>query len=278
LKKQLPEITLAIKNQFATIEKELREKSVQYNTLKAKITQMEQSQTGSLLTRDLNKDLAGFKDPTEKETKDGKEKSEYLTSLLVVVPKAEQKNWLKTYETLTELVVPRSSQKICEDEEFVLNTVVLFTRVAEDFKNAARSKKFTVRKNDPAIQMSSEEIKNLHKEYSSTCTKFERWAQVNFNDGFIAYLHLKCIQLFVEGILRYGPPPDFKAILLAPKKGQEKKLEKVLCKEFHYLGTVEEPTNEEEEKDEKTFALLGHEKFFPYVFLELDLTFGGHHK
>lgn len=156
----------------------------------------------------------------------------------------------------------------------------MFTRFAEEIKNAARLKKFTVRKNDPTTQLSTEEIKNLHKEFTSTSTKYERWASVNFSDGFVAYLHLKCIQLFVEAILRYGPhSPDFKAILLAPKKGQEKKLEKVLCREFDYLGRVEDIEKEDEEKDEKTVALLGQEKYFPYVFLELELTFGGqHHK
>jgi len=275
-KKQLPEITQTIKNAFVGIDKELREKSVQYNTLKAKLSHLEQSQTGSLLTRDLNKDLATFKDPTVQPNGD---KSEYLTTLYVVVPKTEQKNWIKSYEQLHEFVVPRSSQKICEDEEFALNSLVVFTRFIEEIKNAARLKKFTIRKNDPTTQLSTEEIKNLHKEFSVTATKYERWADVNFTDGFVAYLHLKCIQLFVEAILRYGPPPDFKSILLVPKKGQEKKLEKVLCREFNYLGQVDDEEKDDEEKDDKAIALLGQEKFFPYVFLDLDLTFGGqHHK
>jgi len=131
LKKPLPDLTGAIKQQFGTIEKELREKVIQYNTLKARKTQIEQSQNGSLLTRDLNKDLTGFQAI----------ESEYLTTLYVVMNRNDVKVWKTSYETITELVVPRSSQKITEDNEFALYSVVLFSRVAEEFKNAARAKK-----------------------------------------------------------------------------------------------------------------------------------------
>jgi len=257
-------LTQIIKTQFVTVDKELREKTVQFNSLKAKITQLEQAQTGSLMTRDLNKDLAGFQ-PVE---------SEYLTTLYVVVNKNDQKNWLKMYETLTELVVPRSSKKICEDNEFALYSVVLFTRIVEEFKNAARAKKFTVRKNDPSTQLTAEETKTMQNEFNSICVKFEKWAATNFTDAFSSWVHLKCIQCFVESILRYGLPPEFQAMLIAPKKGAERKLEKQLCELYKHLGEIYKD-DDEEEKDEKAVAILGQEKFFPYVFLELDINFSG---
>jgi len=191
--------------------------------------------------------------------------------------KNDIKTWLKVYETLTELVVPRSSIKICEDAEYALYSVVLFTRVADEFRNVARAKKFTVRKNDPSTQLSLEETKNLHTEFTSICQKFEKWAVTNFADAFASWVHLKCIQLYVESILRYGLPPEFQAVLLTPKKGYEKKLEKTLCKLYSYLGESFNDDNDDEEKDEKTTQILGQEKFFPYVFLEIDVSFGGHH-
>ena len=36
--------------------------------------------------------------------------SEYLQTLLVVVPKALYREWEKTYETISEMIVPRSSR------------------------------------------------------------------------------------------------------------------------------------------------------------------------
>ncbi len=44
--------------------------------------------------------------------------TDYLTTLFVVVPKALYKDWLASYETLTNYVLPRSSRLITEDQEF----------------------------------------------------------------------------------------------------------------------------------------------------------------
>jgi len=262
----LPELTQKIKATFATIDKDLREKTIQCNTLRAKLVQVEQNQSGSLLTRDLNKDLGEFKSV----------ESEYLTTLFVVIPKNEQKNWLKFYETGTEYVVPRSSVKITEDAEYALYSVVLFNRVVDEFRNAARTKKFTVRKNDPSAVMSEEERKKLYQEYHTATARFEKWALNNFGEAFTAWSHLKCIQCYVESILRFGLPADFQAMLLTPRKGQEKKLEKTLCKLYSYLGENFEDLEDldKDDKDNKAAMLLGHEKFFPFVFLDLDVGFG----
>lgn len=44
--------------------------------------------------------------------------TEYMTTLLVVVPKALTKDWQANYETITNFVLPRSSRQIAEDQEF----------------------------------------------------------------------------------------------------------------------------------------------------------------
>jgi len=98
-----------------------------------------------------------------------------------------------------------------------------------------------------------------------------RWTETTFADVFNAWLHLKCIQCFVESILRYGLPPDFVSILLLPKKGSEKKLIKFLCKEYEHLGggfnDREDDTTTAEEK-----ANAANEKYFPFVHLEVNLA------
>lgn len=40
--------------------------------------------------------------------------------------------------------VPRSTRRVAEDNDYVLMSVVLFKRVADDFKTAARVKGFQV--------------------------------------------------------------------------------------------------------------------------------------
>jgi V-type H+-transporting ATPase subunit C len=48
------------------------------------------------------------------------------------------------------LQVPRSSKHVTEDQDYVLMSVVLFRRVVDDFKTAARVRGFQVRLQDAA--------------------------------------------------------------------------------------------------------------------------------
>lgn len=54
-------------------------------------------------------------------------------------------DWNTTYERLTDMVVPHSSQLITQDQDFGLFTVTLFKKVVEEFKLHSREKKFVVR-------------------------------------------------------------------------------------------------------------------------------------
>lgn len=53
--------------------------------------------------------------------------------------------WWQFYEKLNDMVVPRSSQLIFQDNEHCLVNVTLFKKIVEDFKLHAREKKFMVR-------------------------------------------------------------------------------------------------------------------------------------
>lgn len=59
--------------------------------------------------------------------------------------RAQTQEWLASYEKLTDMIVPRSSQLITQDNEYGLYTVTLFKKVMEEFKLHAREKKFVVR-------------------------------------------------------------------------------------------------------------------------------------
>lgn len=78
IKQSLRNIADIISKQVGQIETDLKTKSTAYNNLKSSLQNMEKKQTGSLLTRNLA-------DLVRKEhfILD----SEYLTTLLVVVPK-----------------------------------------------------------------------------------------------------------------------------------------------------------------------------------------------
>jgi len=51
-------------------------------------------------------------------------------------------DWNQNYEKLTDMIVPRSSQLVIQDNDYGLFTVTLFKKVAEEFKHHAREKKY----------------------------------------------------------------------------------------------------------------------------------------
>lgn len=54
-------------------------------------------------------------------------------------------DWNAGYEKLTDMIVPRSSSLITQDQDFGLFNVTLFKKVVDEFKLHAREKKFVVR-------------------------------------------------------------------------------------------------------------------------------------
>uniref|UniRef100_A0A3B3DBA0 V-type proton ATPase subunit C n=1 Tax=Oryzias melastigma TaxID=30732 RepID=A0A3B3DBA0_ORYME len=168
--------------------------------------------------------------------------SEYLTTLLVVVKRYLQ--WERSYESLSPFVVPRSSRKLYEDGKGGVYSVTLFKRVVYEFKAKALESKFTVWE----ICFDQEEMKKqeimeytiLKKEQYLKSLFFEQeifvgWLMVNFNQLFIAWIHLKAIRVFVESVLRYGLPVNFQAFLLQTDTKDSKKLRESLSSLFMHL-------------------------------------------
>lgn len=51
------------------------------------------------------------------------------------------KDWETSYETLSSMVVPRSTERIHQDSEYGLYTVTVFKKIIDEFKIHAREKK-----------------------------------------------------------------------------------------------------------------------------------------
>lgn len=268
-RKPMPELVSNIRVQVLKMEAELKVKSGEYQQVMQKIAQLAQSQSGSLLTRDFTKEVK------EQLKADQLVETEFLTTLFVVVPRNELKEWTKCYEALAPMVVPRSSVTVVEESDYALMRVVVFKKDVPEFTQAARQKRFTVRKVDPSTQLSEEEVKSLHAKQAKLKKQLLRWTLTNFGEAFLAWIHLKCVQCFVEAIMRFGLPADFTAMLLLPRKGKEKALEKALVDLYRHLGRADVSDGDAAsvtEEEQKNAAILGaQEKFFPFVFLEIDL-------
>uniref|UniRef100_A0A8C0RZ52 V-type proton ATPase subunit C n=2 Tax=Canis lupus familiaris TaxID=9615 RepID=A0A8C0RZ52_CANLF len=103
IKQSLKNISEIIAKGVTQIDNDLKSRASAYNNLKGNLQNLERKNAGSLLTRSLAEIVK--KDDFVLD-------SEYLVTLLVVVPKLNHNDWIKQYETLAEMVVPRSSNKV----------------------------------------------------------------------------------------------------------------------------------------------------------------------
>ncbi|NXD84027.1 VATC2 ATPase, partial [Halcyon senegalensis] len=155
IKQPLKNISEALAKQVTQIETDLKSRSAAYNNIKGNLQSLEKKTVGNLLTRTLA-------DIVHKE--DFVLNSEYLITLLVVVPKSSYTQWQKTYESLSDMVVPRSTKMIAEDAEGGLFTVTLFRKVMDDFKAKARENRFMVREfyfDEKELKCEKEELMKL---------------------------------------------------------------------------------------------------------------------
>lgn len=269
IKQSLRNIADIISKQVAQIDTDLKTKSTTYNNLKGSLQNLEKKQTGSLLTRNLA-------DLVKKEhfILD----SEYLTTLLVIVPRTSFQEWNAMYEKLTDMIVPRSSQMIIQDQEYGLFTVTLFKKVIEEFKLHAREKKFIVRDfiyNEEELAAGKNEMTKLVTDKKKQFGPLVRWLKVNFSECFCAWIHVKALRVFVESVLRYGLPVNFQAILLRPHKKSTKRLRDVLNQLYAHLDSSATAGGSQSSSNQDSVDIpglgFGQSDYFPYVYYKINV-------
>ncbi|XP_027996187.2 V-type proton ATPase subunit C 2 isoform X3 [Eptesicus fuscus] len=284
-KQPLPSLVDTLAKQLAQIETDLKARTAAYSALKATLDSLNQKAQANLFTRTLS-DIVSKDDFVLD--------SEYLVTLLVIVPTQNYVQWQKTYESLSDMVVPRSTKLICEDKEGGLFTVTLFRKVIDDFKARAKENKFTVREfyyDEKEITREREEMARLltakKQQYQTSCVALKkgpptfpdhkvkgpllRWLKVNFSEAFIAWVHVKALRVFVESVLRYGLPVNFQAVLLQPhKKSSTKRLREVLNSVFRHLDEVAAASMLDAAVDIPGLQ-LNNQDYYPYVYFRIDL-------
>ncbi|XP_039086967.1 V-type proton ATPase subunit C 2 isoform X4 [Hyaena hyaena] len=264
-KQPLASVVDTLEKQLAQIETDLKSRTAAYNTLKTNLENLEKKSMGNLFTRTLS-DIVSKDDFVLD--------SEYLITLLVIVPKPSYTQWQKTYESLSDMVVPRSTKLITEDNEGGLFTVTLFRKVIDDFKTKAKENKFTVREfyyDEKEIKREREELSRLLSDKKQQYGPLLRWLKVNFSEAFIAWIHIKALRVFVESVLRYGLPVNFQAVLLQPhKKSSTKRLREVLNSVFRHLDQVAAASVLDASVEIPGLQLSSHD-YFPYVYFHIDL-------
>jgi len=270
IKQSLRNIADIISKQVGQIDADLKTKSSAYNNLKSSLQNMEKKQTGSLVTRNLA-------DLVKKEhfILD----SEYLNTLLVVVPKANFNDWQANYEKITDMIVPRSSQMITADQDYGLFTVTLFKKVEDEFKLHARERKFIVREfkyNEEELAAGKNEITKLVTDKKKQFGPLVRWLKVNFSECFCAWIHVKALRVFVESVLRYGLPVNFQAMLLHPNKKNTKRLRDVLYQLYGHLDGSTQQGNIAHDSVDIPGLGFGQSDYYPYVYYKINIDMVDH--
>ncbi|KAJ2708191.1 Vacuolar ATP synthase subunit C [Coemansia sp. IMI 203386] len=276
----LPEIVGQIADQMGVVDGALKTKMTQYNAIKNSLATVRRKQNGNLSVRTLG----GVVRPEH-----CVEDSEYLRTVFVAVPQQLTRDWLNSYERLTDMVVPRSTQLVAEDPEYKLYSVVLFKRVLDEFSNKARDAKFIVRDfvyDQEAVErdrLSAMEIVEQEQELLDNITE---WLRGSFGDVVAAWMHIKALRVFVESILRYGIPPDFLPVLVRPPAKQASKIKQQLADFYAYLETSNRASDRARSsagKNKKTddsgafdmheFSSILSSEYMPFVFFEVPWTF-----
>jgi len=267
IKQSLKNLSDIISKQVSQIETDLKTKAAAYNSLKSNLQSIEKKQVGSLVTRNVA-------DLVKKEhfVLD----SEYLVTLLVVVPLSNINDWNNKYEKLTDMIVPRSSQLIYQDNDHALLSVSCFHKVVDEFKQKARENKFLVRDftyDEEQLKSGKNELTKLHTDKKKQFGPLVRWLKVNFGESFTAWIHVKALRVFVESVLRFGLPVNFQGMVMLPQKKQIKKLRETLNDLYFHLDSAGGIGGGEELPS--GLAGFGQGEYYPYVYYKMTIDMVG---
>jgi len=104
LGKSLAELAALVQEKLNTLDDEIKTRTAKFIESRNELNTILKRAQGNLLTKDLQDVLV---DPVAKESDFFNTKS--FQTLIIIVPKRDIKKFLSTYETLDELVVPRSA-------------------------------------------------------------------------------------------------------------------------------------------------------------------------
>lgn len=190
--------------------------------------------------------------------------TEHLTTLVALIQERLVEDWLNSYEKFSDYVVPRSSSQfpnLVDKEGVTLWKVVVFKKFADQFIEAAQSKKFTVKKfiyDEKKYHDMIDSKTKIEAEIIRQETFLRRMCMAAFSDIFIAFIHINILRVFCESVLRFGVPPNFASFSIRINgESKEKKVRKKLFDIFATSDSI--GRNFMEKADEND------EKIYPYV-------------
>lgn len=188
-------------NRIHTVDQNLRRKIIAFQSSRDKASMLNRKDNTSAVTRDLN-ELLGT-NPTVK-SKDFPSTTNLVT-MVAVVPKDKVRQWLDTYESLNDFIVPRSTKEFEVEADigaYRLFRVILLRRVQDDVVEAAKAQMnvtlrnyeydvaFIAQREEDKKRIQDDSTKNI-EELTKTCTK-------SFTDLYSTYAHIKMLKVAID--------------------------------------------------------------------------------
>lgn len=228
--KPIGELIDSLQKELLGIDNDVKSKYNQYNSIKTTLTTLQRKQTGNLAT----KSLTPVVDPSLMV-----QDSEYLETHLVVVPTSSKKDFLRSYETIAPMVVPRSAIEVTHDDELTLFAVTTFKKYSAEFVHKCREMKWTPRDYkyvEGGKEEEKKELESVSKDERKVWGEVLRLARTGWSEAVMIWIHVLCLRVFVETVLRYGLPLEFVCGLVVTTPKLAKKTKASLDSAYSYLG------------------------------------------
>ncbi|KIL84006.1 v-type h+-transporting atpase subunit c [Fusarium avenaceum] len=216
--------------ELANVDTDVKTKFNQYNSVKTNLAALQRRQTGNLST----KSLTPIVDPSLLV-----QDSEYIETHLIVVPGNAKKDFLKEYETLAPMVVPRSATEVAKDDEFVLFAVATFKKHSPEFLAKCREQKWTPRQYkhvEGGRQEEQRELDRVTNEERKVCGEALRMGRTGWSESVMIWVHAMTLRVFVEAVLRYGLPLEYVTALVKTTSKLAPKVKTALDSNYSFLG------------------------------------------
>ncbi|EKG19325.1 ATPase V1 complex subunit C [Macrophomina phaseolina MS6] len=271
--KPIADLIDSLQKELVGIDNDVKGKFNQYNQVKTNLAASQRRQTGNLSTKSLASIV-----PPEVLVQD----SEYLETHLIAVPNSLVKDFLKSYETLSQMVVPRSANQVAKDDEFTLFAVATFKKHSAEFVHKCREKRWTPRDykyKEGSKEEEAREVDRLEKEERKVWGEALRLGRTGYSESAMIWIHVLALRVFVETVLRYGLPLEFVCGLVQTTEKLAKKAKSNLDANYSYLGGNafgRDKQGRVKKDDSAVNAELqaaghGDSEYTPYVYYEFEI-------
>jgi len=226
----LGELIDNLQKELQNIDNDVKAKFNQHSGIKTTLATLQRKQTGNLAT----KSLTPIVNPSLLV-----QDSEYLETHLIVVPTNARKDFIRGYETLAPMVVPRSSVQVAQDDEFTLFAVTTFKKTSAEFLQKCREQKWTPRQYkyvEGGKEEEQRELDRVVREEKKVWGEALRLGRTGWSETVMILAHVMTLRVYVETVLRYGLPLEFVCALIKTTSKQAKKVKTALDSAYSYLG------------------------------------------